>query len=746
MNKNKNPYKFFSNYVLRTPLLSFDYYKKLTQDEYVSDEALKECFNDPLIKESCFLASPTLFFELEKWVKGELDTIKEDKVRLSFFKYLTRMCTRCTPFGLFAGCSLGSFDDHTCIRNSSPVQNKRHTRLDMNYLVALSQDISKKKQIREELMFFPNTSIYQTGDQIRYVEYYYINNIRQHHVVEVENSDYLQKIFAKAKVGANIQELTEVLIEEEISREVAEGFIEELLDSQLLISELEPSVSGPEFMSHILEVLKKLKNSNEEVKLLTDIGVRLKDLDKRLCNPPNTYISLSDKIKDNPTPFDIRFLFQTDLELRPEENKLSFSLMKSLKRGMVLMNKLTLQKTDDNLSKFKEAFLERYEEREMQLSKVLDVETGIGYIQGGVIGDFNPLVDDILLPQQDDFYRKTTIVHNKIHQILEEKLIHCEKTNGKKVVLTNNDFDDFPINWDDLPDTLSGMIRIVLEDNCEKILFAGMSGSSAANLLGRFCHGDKKINDYTQKIVDTEAEMNPEKILAEIIHLPEARVGNILMRPSFRDYEIPYLAKSNKDSSNQIPLDDLFISIKNNKLFLRSKKLNKEVIPHLTNAHNYYRSTLPIYQFLCDMQTQNTRKGFYFDLSHMGNNRSFIPRVEFENLILHRAKWRLKKEDISSLLNDNKSDSLKQKILVLRNKFQLPKYALLIEDDKELLINFSNMSSVQVMLDEVKSKPNFVLTEFLFSDETVVKSEMGDYTHQIVISAFNGSKLNTKTD
>ena len=240
--------------------------------------------------------------------------------------------------------------------------------------------------------------------------------------------------------------------------------------------------------------------------------------------------------------------------------------------------------------------------------------------------------------------------------------------------------------------------------------------------------------------------MNPEKILAEIIHLPEARVGNILMRPSFRDYEIPYLAKSNKDSSNQIPLDDLFISIKNNKLFLRSKKLNKEVIPHLTNAHNYYRSTLPIYQFLCDMQTQNTRKGFYFDLSHMGNNRSFIPRVEFENLILHRAKWRLKKEDISSLLNDKKSDSLKQKILVLRNKFQLPKYALLIEDDKELLINFSNMSSVQVMLDEVKSKPNFVLTEFLFSDETVVKSEMGDYTHQIVISAFNGSKLNTKTD
>ncbi len=740
----KNPYDHFPQFVLRTPVFDFEFFRALTKETPIQNKSFQEIFNDPLIKESCFLASPTLYFEIEKWCDEPSRSKKEKKLRFSLLKYLTRMSTRCTPFGLFAGCGLGSFQENTTIINSGPGQNTRHTRLDMNYLVALSQDLSKRKDIQRQLRYYPNSSVYNSGETLRYIEYYYVDSRRHHHIVEVEHSDYLRKVLDRASSGAYLTNLIDALVKEDISKDEAKSFIDELVESQLLVSELEPSVSGLEFMLQIQNLLETLPDTKKEINFLNIAQKRLSDLDGHLGNSPKSYLGLSEFLKEYETSFELKYLFQTDMEIRPKKNELSINIVESIKKGMVLFNKMTPPNKETNLSKFKEAFYERYEEREMPLAKVLDIETGIGYIQNRGSGDINPLVDDIVLPAQEDPFDKTSVNWNKTLKILEKKLIQCDRKGDTKITLNDNDFKDLPVNWDDLPDTLSAMVNLILEDGAEKIRFSGVGGSSAANLLGRFCHGDDRLNSYTQTITDVEKQMNSERVLAEIVHLPEARVGNILMRPSFREYEIPYLAKSGLESEKQIPVHDLYLSIRNDRIVLRSKKLGKEVVPCLTNAHNFSFNSLPIYHFLCDMQSQNKRAGLYFNFGFL-EHRDFLPRVEYGNLILHEAKWKIQKEQLQPLIKKSENlTELSKEVDLWRQALKLPQYVLLAEGDNELLVDLKNITSVQMLLDTVKNRSEFLLSEFLFADDGIVKSEKGHYTNQIIVSFYHKEKLESQ--
>ncbi|NAS29376.1 hypothetical protein GTQ40_00185 [Flavobacteriaceae bacterium R38] len=736
----KNPYKSFSNFVLRTPLLPLNFFESLTENDKVTDEQIKEVFKNPIIREAVFLASPSLCEEAIKWANQDK---KDDKLKYSLLKYIARMSSRCTPFGLFAGCALGTFGDETNIELKESSANKRHTRLDMNYLVALSQDLIKTKEIKEQLLFYPNSSIYKTGDQLRYVEYKYVNSKRHHHIVAVDHSEYLQHIIGKAKKGAYLKDLANELVDDEITIEEATEFIDELVSSQLLISELEPSVSGPEFLEQILSVLKKLKNTEKLVNFLTKADDIISSIDNKIGNKTSDYIELSNYLKEIDTSFELKFLFQTDMELGYSKNVLSTSVTDSVRKGMAILNSISLPYKETTLTKFRDAFYERYEEREVLLANALDIEIGVGYRQNQGSGDVSPLVDDIVLPGRNTPNGASEISWSSFNSLVQKKLIDAFVNKSYSVVFTDEDFKNFEQGWDDLPDTMSTMVEILHIDGEEKIKFSGTGGSSAANLLGRFCHGDQALNEYTQSIIDLEAEINNDKILAEIVHLPESRVGNILMRPAFRKYEIPYLAKSLLEEEQQLPLDDLMVSIKNNrKVVLRSKKTNKEVIPHLTNAHNYSANSLPIYHFLADMQTQGIRSGIGFNTGPFANEYEFIPRIEYKNLILQEANWNIKKKDIEPLLNVFKDDDkLKSELKSFLDKRRIPSHVMLTDGDNELLINFNNLTSARMLLDTVKKRPSFKITEFLFDKDSVVKSKGNFYTNQVVLSFYNQNKL-----
>ncbi|QBA20884.1 hypothetical protein EU348_06665 [Chryseobacterium indologenes] len=62
----------------------------------------------------------------------------------------------------------------------------------------------------------------------------------------------LQQVLNFSKEGKTILQIAEILIDKRITQEEAIEFVEELINNQVLVSELEPNVSGNDFWDTIL--------------------------------------------------------------------------------------------------------------------------------------------------------------------------------------------------------------------------------------------------------------------------------------------------------------------------------------------------------------------------------------------------------------------------------------------------------------------------------------------------------------
>lgn len=686
----------------------------------------KDTVDTAAIREALYLASPVLTQELDKYDKGQIKDEKEKKkLRESAYKYYSRSCTRCTPFGLFAGVGTCKWGDRTDVQLADT--KRRETRLDMNYVCALGQYIASLKEIRDHLLFYPNNSIYPIADKIRYVDYKFIKTRRSHQISEVDRSEYLDKILELAQKGILLKDLANAIVDDEVKIEEATEYVYEIVNEQLLKSELEPNVTGDYYFDILLRKLAQLKQThlkeNKEleniINILNEIDRQVKELDKKFTNSVDAYKQIMELIKQLPVKFEENNIFQTDLYLKTDAATLNKNIQTELIKTLNYLTKLNTNPKETNLTKFAEEYYKRYEDAELPLLYVLDTELGIGYANNKG-GDNNPLVEGLAFGQRQS---SSSFNYTKIDSILHKKLKEAFRNKEYNVTFTDEDFKDVPIpGGKDLPATFP--ISFSLPAGDEQILLNFSGGVCAANILGRFAGGDKEVLTITREIIEHENKFFNDKIIAEIVHLPESRIGNILMRPAFREYEIPYLANAFVADDKVIPLSDLFISIRGgNQVVVRSKKLNKEILPRLTNAHNFSSNALPIYQFLCDLQSQGLKSYFSFGWGAFSGQYKFKPRATYGKVVLKEATWDMRKEDLKEVA-DKGFD--KENIKQFLDKWQMPEIVLLADSDNTLLVEWYNELSFNAFISSIKNRDSFTLTEHIFS-ESAVKDKKGNF-------------------
>lgn len=725
-------YKAFQNFIFRSPLLPFQSVK----DALGGEDELFRILSDDKIQEAIFLGSPVLYTEIRKLLANNIkDDSERERIINSAVRYISRMSTRCTPFGLFAGCGLGTFEKKTQI--SLKDAGSRKTRLDMQYLYNLYVFITKETELKNKIKYYPNSSIYEVGSNIRYIETLYTGANRRYQISEVEGSTYLREILIKARNGYTIKNLVNFLCElcrHNISIEDGYNYINELIDSQLLIGELCQSITGDDFLERLINLIEKCGEEGLLLYSLKQIRDLLIELDTSPSNHYKIYNDIISIIKSIDVPFEEKYLFQVDSFLLSHQATLNEQIIIDLHNCLLFLSAIS-RDNNETLNQFKHDFFERYEEREIPLLEVLDPDIGLGYPSKSGGSNVSPIIDYLYIPNASG--EKSSAL-TAFQSFMLGKIVDAKGDKRKEIIFTEKDIDQSLKEEISLPSTIYTLIQIIkYDDNDQLIALNSFNGSSGANLLGRFAHLHPDLERSVREIVNKEKELFPEKILAEIVHLPESRIGNILARPHIRDYELLYMSTSDLNSDKLIYLSDVTLSLKHNKLTLNFKKNKKEIIPRLTTAHNFHNPQLmPVYRFLCDIQAQEGG-GVFFSWGKLDEMFSFLPRVRFNNIILSPAQWNIKTDDIRTIFSRKSEKEILSSIDVWRKGIDLPQEALLADGDNELYVDFGNIYSVKAFYSIIKRRNRFRLKEFLFDKQNaLVKSEEQPYLSECIISFY----------
>jgi thiopeptide-type bacteriocin biosynthesis protein len=564
-------------------------------------------------------------------------------------------------------------------------------------------------------------------------------------LIAVEPTEYLTTVLERAENGQTREELATVLVGDDITLDDGRAYIDELIDAQLLVPDLGVQVTGAEPVESFAKQLGAAGLVHQRA-TVDDVRERLAQLDARgLGNSPQQYESIAGVLGALPGTIEMSRLFQVDM-VKPASATLATRVAADVARVIEQLAKIT--PAYDAFAELKRAFRERWEDRVVPLAEVLDEESGIGFEMTAAPGDEGtPLLAGLRFPAIPNEPR---VAWGPSHEHLLRRLAGALLERAHELVLDDADLTAMaaptPVA---LPDAFAALIRMV---GASSILFENASGPSGGRLLGRFCHASPDIDALVRAHLALEQASRPDAVLAEVVHLNEGRVGNILCRPVLRSHEIVYLGISGAAPDAQIRIDDLMVSVRDDRVVLTSRTLGKEVLPRLTTAHNYRRRNLGVYRFLCALAEQGRGSvGWSWGVLETA---PFLPRVRLRDVIVSRAIWNLDENDLQPLTaavrvasqQPDKRAAVLDVVAALRRRRALPRLLAISDGDNELPIDLDNPLLAAAFADELSGAKRARLIELLPSpDELLVHGPEGTYANEIVLTFTRSSPTVSRT-
>lgn len=761
-------------FVFRTPLLPFDDLESwgrelsvpeadevdatildraVTADRERLRRGLQDLLRRPEVLEALFVASPSMVDALEYW-RRRPDGKRGLRVEHTLVRYVLRMTARATPFGLFSGNSMSAGEPWTngaALHLAARDSYRRHTRLDTDYLFSLAESLGRRPEVWKTLPLVPNTSLYRVAERLHYAEARLDGKLRSYHLVAVDPNPFLDAALSATDDGATASEVADALVDTDpdgdVTQEQALDFVGELIANQLLLVDLLPLVTGPGALPSLIADLEVGDGPGRFAKPLRTSMQRLTALDESgIGSPPDRYREIARELDSAlPAEADVSRLFQVDMIKPVTEATLPKGVLNDLLDGIKLLHRLHPRPPEEtSLDRFRSEFLGRYGDRQaVPLTEVLDEEVGIGFERAETPrATASPLLAGLpfaATEQGTAVWSRTDTYRLQRLQSLVAAGSHTWELSDRDVEAMGSDAAK------PLPEAYQLMAEIAASSEDEvrgghyQLLLKGAMGPSGARLLGRFCHLDANLEERVRLHLKQEEELWPEAIFAEIVHLPQGRVGNILARPRLRQHEIEFLGRASAEPEHRIRLSDLRVSVIGERVVLTSERLGREIVPRLTTAHNFYNRGLGLYRFLCALQAQSVTEGIVWKWGPL-SGAPFLPRVSRGRVVFSRARWLMHGREIEGLV-DREGGELMAATRRWRRRRGIPRWCVFKEGDNELLMDLENVLVVESFRDSIKGRSTAALVEFFpGSDELWTQGPEGRFVHELVVPVVRSSE------
>lgn len=664
-------------------------------------EWLHHQFSDPVVQEALLAGSSDLFHAILRWERGD-DGKKSRRTQTNLFRYLTRMASRPTPFGLFAGVAVGNIGPEMNVRLASPIRHGKRTRPDMQWLLNLVREIEQRPNVRAHVRFFANTVAFISGGRLYVPHLDTYGQVEEEKAASLRATPVVRRTLALAREGATLASLEEQLVAEhpDATSKQVQSLLDALCQHGALLSDLRPPLTGDESVRFVLEKIADIPGCDDLREQLRTVHHLAATYDAQPLG--QGIATLQELYKTTKAAGDdIHSTLQIDMRISAEAQTVSTAVAQEIARAAEIMLRVaSVPAHFRHLSAYRDEFLARYgEAREVPLLELLDDDIGLGpppsYQHPPRAREYP------ITPATQPATREATLVELATAALAtkQREIVLDERTLGRLQVL-----DDWR---ESAPDSLEVYASIaahsqaaIADGEYAVVIGSRIGAVPAGRSFGRFA--DILGQDATRllmRIAREEEARHPDKIYAELVYLPpNGHAANVALRPAVRHHEIVVAATPGIARDDVVPVDDLVVGVRSDRFYLRSQARGIEVVVRTTHLLNY--ATAPnVCRFLDEVSAEESSRVAPFDWGPAGA-LPFLPRVRSGRVVLCPAEWRLPSELFEMSMSPPTNTPWHDRLQQWRHTWHVPQWVYLTENDNRLLLDMENPLCVADLAEE----------------------------------------------